>query len=383
MNLLAFILEAQFQGWTERRASNLVMSRRKEVKTNKNHGYVKTAIGVPQGQPESPGLFNLFTADLPTIFEGQGALLAGKKVPIILYADDMVLLSNSAKEMQNMLDKLCDYLTENKLFMNTSKTKVMTFHKGRLPNSEKGPFNAGNVELEKVSEFVYLGVTFTPQLAFSKHLEKLNARARAKIGHIFATTPIQNVSSNLAEELFKVYIQPIYEYCSAIWTSKVCKSALDNMDRVYLKFWKRYLQIPKSSSTDLTYLIAGTYPFSERIFQNPTKSLQTINLSIKLPGHQLNLVKNCPKPMEEYVFNKEVHPKFWEILHSQYRLPSDEDLRRRFTSKIFDLKHKYQCNRLKSDFHNLADPMKCKCKMCEQPMDWYHECQPILTNVAS
>ena len=89
--------------------------------------------------------------------------------------------------------------------------------------------------------------------------------------------------------------------------------------------------------------------------------------------------------MEKYTFQKEVPEKFWEILHSQFRLPSNQILRRKFTSKIYDLKHKYSCNRLKSDFHKEADPQKCQCKNCNRPMEWYHECdhQTILTNVAS
>ena len=259
----------------------------------------------------------------------------------------------------------------------------MTFHKGRLPDAAKGPFYADSVELEKVKEFVYLGVTLTPQLAYTKHLERVNAKARGKIGQVFAMTPVQNVSKKLAEELFKVYIQPVYEYCSAIWTSRVSKAALDNMDRVQLKYWKRYLQVPKSSSTDITYLLSGTVPLTETIFKNPTKSMESISLSIPLPGHQLQIVKNKPKEMEEYSFQKEVPPKFWEILQSQFCLPANENSRRKFTSKIFDLKHKYLCNRKKEDFHTLADPLKCKCKNCKSPMDWYHECQPILTNVAS
>ena len=99
--------------------------------------------------------------------------------------------------------------------------------------------------------------------------------------------------------------------------------------------------------------------------------------------NQLHLIKNKAAPVEEYCFQKEVPQKFWEILHSQYTLPTDSNLRKRFTSKIFDLKHRYLCHRNKDDFHNHADPLKCKCKTCKQPMDWYHECQPILTNVAS
>ena len=155
------------------------------------------------------------------------------------------------------------------------------------------------------------------------------------------------------------------------------------MNRVHLKFWKRYLQVPKYSSANITYLLTGMVPLSTQIFENPTKSLESINLSIPLPGHQLHLVKNKPKPEEPYKFEKEVPLKFWEILHSQFCLPTDQRLRRNFTTKIFDLKHKHYCNRLKKDFHRYADPVKCKCKLCKQPMEWYHECQTILTNVTS
>ena len=183
----------------------------------------------------------------------------------------------------------------------------------------------------------------------------------------------------LAQELFDVYIKPVYEYCSAIWTSKVCKSSVDNMNRVYLKFLKRYLQVRKSSSARITYLICGAKPLNETIFENPTKSFQSINLSIPLPGHQLTLVRNKPEQPEPFEFNKEVPQKFWEILHTQMRLPSDQNSRKRFTSKIFDLQHVHNCIRPKSDFHNNANPTLCKCKICKKPMEWYHSCyQPIL-----
>ena len=348
---------------------------------NCNFGSIGSTIGCYQGHCCSPLLFNLFTADLPTIFEGHGAMLAGKRIPIILYADDMVILSNSAEELQIMLDKLCIYLSKNKLYMNTEKTKVMTFFKGRPPNSAKRSFYANNVELEKVNEFVYLGVTLTTQLAYSKHLERINAKARSKIGLIFAKTPVVNTDVKLAEDLFNVYIKPLYDYCSGIWTTNVNKAATDNMDRVYLKYWKRYLGVPKSSSTDITYLASGKVPFSQKIFEDPTKPLQSINLSIPLPGHQLRLIKNKPKTPEEYKFEKEVPGKFWEILYAQHSLPTNYYLRKKFTNNLFDIDHKKYCDRPKSEFHNEADPDKCKCKDCKQPMHWYHQC--ILTNVAS
>ena len=345
-----------------------------------NYGDIGTTIGCLQGHCNSPLLFNLFTADLPSIFDGQGATLAGKKIPLILYADDMVILSNSPTELQDMLNKLGTYLNKNKLKMNTDKTKIMIFHKGRLPDTAKRDFYADNVIFEKVKEFVYLGLTLTPQLAYSKHLEKINAKARARMGQIFSKTPVLNTDFKMAQDLFNVYIKALYDYCSAIWTTNINKSANDNMKRVYLKYLKRYLGVPKSSSTDISYLACGVKPLSQKMFEDPTKPLRSLNLSIPLPGHQLNLVKNQPEKEEDYKFEKEVPPKFWEIFNSQYRLPANFYHRRKFSRKLFDTDHKKLCNRSKVDFHNYADPLKCVCKDCNNPMDWYHECQFILTN---
>ena len=224
-----------------------------------------------------------------------------------------------------------------------------------------------------------MGVILTPQLAYSKHLEKVNAKAKAKIGQIFAMAPVKNVSTKLAQDLFDIYVRPLYDYCSSIWTTNVCKTAKDNMNRVQLKFWKRYLQVPKWAPTDITYLVSGSIPLSEKIFRNPTKALESINLSINLTGHQLHLIRNKPKPEEEYEFQEEMPEKFWEILRSQHSLPINPENRRKFTSKLFDLKHRHLCNRnMHDDFHNCADQLKCKCKVCNVPMDWYHECHPIL-----
>ena len=66
------------------------------------------------------------------------------------------------------------------------------------------------------------------------------------------------------------------------------------------------------------------------------------------------------------------------------KLTSTKFLRRKFTSKLYDLKHKHFCNRnFKKDFHNCADPQKCKCKNCKLPMNWYHDCQFILDTVGA
>ena len=122
----------------------------------------------------------------------------------------------------------------------------------------------------------------------------------------------------------------------------------------------------------------------QNLCPDPTKQLETINLSIPLTGHQLNLVKNKPAQEEEYRFQKDVPQKFWEILQDQHKLPSNCYLRRKFTAKLYDLKHFQFCNRTnKKDFHNHANPTQCKCKNCNNSMDWYLECQSVLDTVGA
>ena len=130
------------------------------------------------------------------------------------------------------------------------------------------------------------------------------------MGQIFSKTPVLNTDFKMAQDLFNVYIKALYDYCSAIWTTNINKLAKENMKRVYLKYLKRYLGVPKSSSTDISYLACGVKPLSQKMFEDPTKPLRSLNLSIPLPGHQLNLVKNQPKKEEDYKFGKEVPPKF-------------------------------------------------------------------------
>ena len=50
---------------------------------------------------------------------------------MLLFADDAVLFSKSHQSLQLMLNKLKEYSSFWKLNVNTQKTKVMIFEKGR------------------------------------------------------------------------------------------------------------------------------------------------------------------------------------------------------------------------------------------------------------
>ena len=86
---------------------------------------------------------------------GLGLDCSGRKVVILLYADDVVLLADSQEELQKMLDAVAGFFKRWRLEVNLSKTKVMAFGV-RAVGSMQTRWN-GEV-VEEVSEYKYLGL---------------------------------------------------------------------------------------------------------------------------------------------------------------------------------------------------------------------------------
>ena len=79
------------------------------------------------------------------------------KLFVMLYADDTILLAESAIDLQKAIDDLHLYCEENKL-INTTRTKVLVFSRGMIRN--KPNITYGLVKFEVVNEYNYLGITF-------------------------------------------------------------------------------------------------------------------------------------------------------------------------------------------------------------------------------
>lgn len=120
-------------------------------------------LGVRQGECLSPLLFSLFLNDIEDQFFKSG--LEGLDVSMfrmfmLLYADDIVLFSSNAEELQKGLDLMFDYCNGWKVKINVSKTKIMVFRKGGiLPRNLA--FYYGGEPLEIVKDFRYFGVVYS------------------------------------------------------------------------------------------------------------------------------------------------------------------------------------------------------------------------------
>ena len=59
----------------------------------------------------------------------------GHSLPLLLFADDIVLLSHSPPHMRHLLGCLKSFCDTNLLTVNVGKTKVLQLHTSRVPSS--------------------------------------------------------------------------------------------------------------------------------------------------------------------------------------------------------------------------------------------------------
>ncbi|KAI0987421.1 hypothetical protein GJ496_009967 [Pomphorhynchus laevis] len=111
--------------------------------------------GVLQGDSLSFLLFSMYISDLPDIFKNES-----RKIPVILYADDLTILTASYDDVKWALSQLQLYCVKNKLTVNSTKTKIIKFRRGgRISATDRFFFN--NKEINIVNKFKFLGLTET------------------------------------------------------------------------------------------------------------------------------------------------------------------------------------------------------------------------------
>lgn len=207
-------------------------------------------VGVKQGCVLSPTLFKLYVNDLPDIFNEKCSPVSmlNKQTNCLLFADDIIILSETKEGLQNALNKLHDYCLKWRLIINPDKSKVMIFNKsGRLYNEV---FTIGTHLLENVKEYAYLGMVFTPNGNFNLAIHTLNKKAKKAMFKVRNTLFKANLSPRTSLHVYDTLVRPISTYCSEVWGAFVTNLA--NMFKVSNENYKLYDE-PCFEKTNLNF----------------------------------------------------------------------------------------------------------------------------------
>ncbi len=213
-------------------------------------------IGVRQGENLSPLLFSLFLNDLKdymaraynglqhinqSMIECDLHLEFYLKFVVLLYADDTIILAENEIEMQKAVDALFLYCNENKLNINTTKTKVLVFSRGKIRN--KPNIKYGDDILEVVDEYIYLGIIFNYNGNFNKAKNRLCTLANNAMFAILNRGRRLELDIDTQIHLFNSIVEPILLYGSEVWGYE----NLQCIERVQLRFCKLLLMLKKST----------------------------------------------------------------------------------------------------------------------------------------
>ena len=141
---------------------------------------ISTNKGVIQGDNLSPPLFNIYINDLPVNL-GKGKTDPIKLMDVdlncLMWADDIVIMSESKEGLQQCIYNLQNYCIEWKLDINLKKTKVMIFNKvGCKIKSVLLYLN--NKQIENVIQYTYLGFTIAASGTFTHGIQRLIDKAK-------------------------------------------------------------------------------------------------------------------------------------------------------------------------------------------------------------
>jgi hypothetical protein len=178
------------------------------------------------------------------------------EVFILLFADDIVLLSTTPIGLQTQLNSLktcCDRL---KLEVNKDKTKIMVFRKGGyLSSREKWYYD--NEKIEVVNSYSYLGYTFTTMLSAKRGTSHLSAKGRKAVYQFIKVFDrCKQMTQQTYFKVFEAKIQPILLYSSEIWGC----IRLENIEKVHMMSCKHFLGVPLKTPNKMVYSELARYP---------------------------------------------------------------------------------------------------------------------------
>ena len=137
------------------------------------------------------------------------------KLLLLLYADDTVIFSESADELQNALNVFQEYCKTWKLTVNITKTKILIISKGR-PNLNLH-FHYNNFEIEIVAEYKYLGIYLSRSGKYRTAKRHIAEQAEKALFSLIRKIRALDLPFDIQIDMFNKTIKPILLYGSEIW----------------------------------------------------------------------------------------------------------------------------------------------------------------------
>eukprot|EP00245_Coleochaete_scutata_P010377 TRINITY_DN3619_c0_g1_i11.p1 TRINITY_DN3619_c0_g1~~TRINITY_DN3619_c0_g1_i11.p1 ORF type:complete len:1206 (-),score=200.47 TRINITY_DN3619_c0_g1_i11:736-4353(-) len=227
-----------------------------------------SSMGVKQGCPLSPLLFGIYIDNLESHLSNVDThppKLQGQDIPLLMFADDVVLMSNKREGLQKALDGLSVYCDCWKLRVNLEKTKVVAFGASLKRELRDSPFLYKGVEVEIVEKYRYLGIDFHANKRFTPTVKELCSKARRasfalqqRCGELGLRDPHMKI------RLFDALVTPISHYGCEAWCPGILQrdddANADMPEKLHRTFLRTILGVRQSTPSAALLGEFGRWP---------------------------------------------------------------------------------------------------------------------------
>ena len=203
--------------------------------------------GVRQGGILSPFLFKLYIDNMISHISSQevGCRLGFLRMNIIAYADDLVILADSAKNLSYLYQTLKLKVSDLGLLLNENKSVCMVFKSNKCVNVRE--IDLGGDILQVMEDHKYLGYHISNTLSDVNDVKiRLNS-FYSKFNSVIRN--FSNVSVETLNFLFNSFCLP--DYGLSLWNMKELKSKqiFKSFNIGYSNALKKMIGVPKYSSS--------------------------------------------------------------------------------------------------------------------------------------
>ena len=175
--------------------------------------------GVRPGDSLSPVLFSIFIDDLADKIKelNSGIMVGGLQIPLLMYADDVVLMAPTKADAQKQLNALDEWCKTWWMAINPAKSQAIHIRNPQRPRCE-GKLRCGDDEIEFVDRYKYLGIYIHEHLSFKPTVEALTSSASRSFGRIVNMfKKLHNMGIRTYETLYNSFVVPIMNYGAGVW----------------------------------------------------------------------------------------------------------------------------------------------------------------------
>jgi ribonucleases P/MRP protein subunit RPP40 len=171
---------------------------------------LEVSSGVPQGSVIGPILFLIYINDI----------VDNVKSNVRLFADDTliyrkILSTEDISILQGDLDVISKWCKDWQLGLNVGKCVAMSMTRSLFQSSSQTPYHISGRTLDFVSQYKYLGVTFSSNFSFKSHIRDVVGSADRTLR--LCTRVLRGSQSNVKEVAYFSLVRPLLEYCCAVW----------------------------------------------------------------------------------------------------------------------------------------------------------------------